>query len=52
MSRLRRSLPGTAIIIGLLAVWWVMVGATKSVIFPTPWQVATGTVELVLSKIR
>ncbi|MES2671741.1 MAG: ABC transporter permease [Pseudomonadota bacterium] len=47
MSRLRRSLPGTAIIIGLLAVWWVMVGATKSVIFPTPWQVATGTVELV-----
>ncbi len=47
MSRLRRSLPGTLIIIGLLAVWWVMVGATKSVIFPTPWQVASGTVELV-----
>src|SRR5687768_8718779 len=47
MSRLRQSLPGIAIIVLLLVVWWLSVAATRSVIFPTPWQVVTGTVELV-----
>jgi NitT/TauT family transport system permease protein len=31
----------------LVAVWWSAVVATASAIFPTPWQVATGTVELI-----
>lgn len=47
MTRLRQSLPGIVIILVLLAAWWAAVVATKSVIFPTPLQVVTGTVELV-----
>ncbi len=47
MSRLRQSLPGIAVIALLLVAWWLAVRATGSVIFPTPWQVATGTLELV-----
>lgn len=47
MSRLRQSLPGIAVIALLLVAWWLAVRATGSVIFPTPWQVATGTIELV-----
>lgn len=47
MNRLRQSLPGIVIILVLLAAWWALVGATRSVIFPTPWQVVTGTAELV-----
>jgi NitT/TauT family transport system permease protein len=31
----------------LLAVWWIVVVQTGSVIFPTPWQVVTGTMELI-----
>jgi NitT/TauT family transport system permease protein len=31
----------------LLAAWWLVVVATHSVIFPTPWQVVTGTAELI-----
>ena len=31
----------------LIVAWWAIVTATRSVIFPTPWQVVTGTVELV-----
>jgi NitT/TauT family transport system permease protein len=31
----------------LLAAWWAVVRFSGSVIFPTPWQVVTGTVELV-----
>ncbi|HVH07405.1 MAG TPA: ABC transporter permease [Myxococcota bacterium] len=30
----------------LLAVWWAAVRVSGSVIFPTPWQVVTGTAEL------
>ncbi|HJW45112.1 MAG TPA: hypothetical protein VJ484_01345, partial [Lysobacter sp.] len=47
MNRLRQSLPGIAIILLLLVAWWLVVGATRSVIFPTPWQVVTGIAELV-----
>ncbi|MBM0105646.1 ABC transporter permease [Steroidobacter sp. S1-65] len=47
MSRLRQSLPGIAVIAVLLAAWWAIVTATRSVIFPTPWQVVTGTLELI-----
>ena len=47
MSRLKASLPSVAVIALLIAVWWAVVRATQSVIFPTPWQVVTGTLELI-----
>jgi NitT/TauT family transport system permease protein len=31
----------------VIAVWWTVVAQTQSVIFPTPWQVVTGALELV-----
>lgn len=31
----------------LVAVWWIVVVESRSVIFPTPWQVVTGTMELI-----
>ena len=36
-----------AVIAILLAAWWLIVAETHSVIFPTPWQVVTGTAELI-----
>ena len=36
-----------AVIAALLAAWWLTVVETHSVIFPTPWQVVTGTAELI-----
>jgi NitT/TauT family transport system permease protein len=47
MSRIRQALPSVAVIVLLIAVWWGVVVATGSVIFPTPWQVVTGTIELI-----
>ena len=47
MSRLERALPSVAVIGLLLAVWWGVVIATHSAIFPTPWQVVTGALELI-----
>ncbi len=47
MNTLRQTLTGLVIIVLLLAVWWVAVIATGSVIFPTPWQVVLGTVDLI-----
>lgn len=47
MNRLRQTLPALAVIAALLAAWWLTVAATHSVIFPTPWQVVAGTVELI-----
>jgi NitT/TauT family transport system permease protein len=47
MNKLRQSLPGVAIIVLVVAGWWAAVAATGSVIFPTPWQVVLGTVELI-----
>jgi NitT/TauT family transport system permease protein len=46
MKDLRQSLPSIIVIAILIAVWWVAVVMTKSVIFPTPLQVVTGTLEL------
>lgn len=43
----KRVLPSVAIISLIILAWWGVVVATKSVVFPTPWQVVTGTVELV-----
>jgi NitT/TauT family transport system permease protein len=47
MSRIEQALPSVTVISLLIAVWWALVAATGSVIFPTPWQVVTGTIELV-----
>src|SRR3984885_1878674 len=47
MNRIKDSLPAIAVIALLLAAWWLTVVETHSVIFPTPWQVVTGTVELI-----
>ena len=47
MSRVRQALPAVTVIALLTTLWWVVVVATGSAIFPTPWQVMTGTVELI-----
>lgn len=46
MERIRETLPSIAVVAALVAVWWVAVSATNSVIFPTPWGVIAGTFEL------
>jgi NitT/TauT family transport system permease protein len=46
MSKLKRILPAAIVIAILIAVWWLMVVVTHSAIFPTPWQVVAGTLEL------
>ena len=47
MISAKRILPSIAVIALLIGLWWVMVIATASVVFPTPFQVVTGTLELV-----
>lgn len=46
MKPVRETLPALAVFAVLLALWWLVVWATNSVVFPTPWQVVTGTLEL------
>ncbi|HEX2790481.1 MAG TPA: ABC transporter permease [Steroidobacteraceae bacterium] len=46
MSKLQQALPSVAVIAILVAIWWLAVILTGSAIFPTPWQVVTGTLEL------
>jgi len=43
----KRILPAIAVIALIVGAWWAIVVATHSVVFPTPWQVVTGTVELI-----
>ena len=45
-SKFSQIIPAAAVIAVLIAVWWLAVIATHSAIFPTPWQVVTGTLEL------
>ena len=47
MIAARRMLPALAVIALIVGLWWGVVVLTHSVVFPTPWQVVTGTVELV-----
>ena len=42
----KKILPPLAVMVGVVAVWWATVAVTESAIFPTPWQVVTGTWEL------
>lgn len=46
-ERWRRIVPPLTVIAVVIAVWWAVVVQTESVIFPTPWQVITGALELV-----
>jgi NitT/TauT family transport system permease protein len=46
MSKLKQILPAATVIAILIALWWLVVVVTHSAIFPTPWQVVTGTLEL------
>jgi NitT/TauT family transport system permease protein len=47
MIAAKKVLPSIAVFALIILVWWAIVVATASVVFPTPWQVVTGTVELV-----
>ena len=46
MQKLKHALPSLTLIALLIALWWTVVVQTDSLIFPTPWQVVTGTLEL------
>ena len=46
METLKKLLPSLTVMTLLIAAWWLVVMETQSVIFPTPWQVVTGTGEL------
>lgn len=46
MNKMKQILPPLALITAVLAVWWLVVIKTGSVIFPTPLQTVTGTLEL------
>jgi NitT/TauT family transport system permease protein len=43
---LKKTLPPLAVLVALVAAWWIVVVQTDSVIFPLPMQVVTGTLEL------
>jgi NitT/TauT family transport system permease protein len=47
MERLKKIWPPLAVLVAIVAIWWYVVVATESLIFPTPLQVVTGTMELV-----
>jgi NitT/TauT family transport system permease protein len=47
VEKLKQVLPPVALIAAVLAAWWIIVVQSESVIFPTPLQVLTGTLELV-----
>jgi NitT/TauT family transport system permease protein len=47
MIAFKRALPPLAVLALIIAVWWIGVVATHSVVFPTPWQVVTGAFELI-----
>jgi NitT/TauT family transport system permease protein len=47
MIGVKQVLPSIAVIALIIGAWWAVVVMTASVVFPTPWQVVTGTIELV-----
>jgi NitT/TauT family transport system permease protein len=46
MKGLKQALPSILVIAVVVAIWWVLVVWTRSAIFPTPWAVVAGTLEL------
>jgi NitT/TauT family transport system permease protein len=47
MEKLNRIWPPALVLAAIITVWWITVSVTESVIFPTPAQVVTGTLELI-----
>jgi len=47
MIAAKQVLPAIAVIALIIGAWWAVVVMTASVVFPTPLQVVTGTIELV-----
>ena len=47
MEKIKQVVPSLLVISLLLTLWWWVVVSTQSVIFPTPWGVVTGTLELI-----
>src|SRR5262245_26907144 len=46
LDKLKQAVPPLVLTALLVAVWWIVVVESESVIFPTPWQVVAGTVEI------
>jgi NitT/TauT family transport system permease protein len=46
MKGFKQALPSIAVLAVVVGIWWAVVVATKSAIFPTPWAVVAGTLEL------
>src|SRR5499426_1352237 len=46
MKWMKGALPSLLVLAAVVGIWWLTVVITQSVIFPTPWQVVMGTVEL------
>ena len=46
MDWARKILPPLAVMVVVVAVWWMLVVKSESPIFPTPWQVVAGAWEL------
>jgi NitT/TauT family transport system permease protein len=46
MKGFNQALPSIAVLAVVVCIWWAVVTVTQSAIFPTPWQVVTGTLEL------
>ncbi len=46
MQRIKNAIPSLVLMALLIALWWWVVIETDSLIFPTPGQVVTGTLEL------
>ena len=49
MNRIKSSLPALGVIVALLVAWWGAIVVTRSLIFPTPWGVVTGAIELLVN---
>ena len=47
MTKRKKIILPLVLISTLIAIWWILVVKTGSVIFPTPLQVVTGTLELI-----
>lgn len=47
MIKIQKIWPPVLLLTVLISVWWIVVVQTQSVIFPTPLQVLTGTLELI-----
>jgi NitT/TauT family transport system permease protein len=46
MKGLKQALPSIVVMAIVVGIWWAVVVTTRSAIFPTPWAVVTGTLEL------